>query len=568
LQGTQITAEDLFYNSLIRRNALRSSSEEFSKIFETVSRYAIHNYHASFFLKRANENGFDLKTNGISPQTTRSIANEKTLIENISIVFGSDLSKEVERIAIDYDDVHKFEMMGYMTNAKYAHLKQIVFILFINERLVDCQPLRKTLQALFALYMPKNTHPFVYLNIRICSHNLDVNVHPTKHEVRFLYQDEIISKIQQMIEQKLLNSNLSRTYLVKNLTLEAYLPSGSKTPNEPKKALCDTDPGQMKSPVYPYQLTRVDSRERTLDSYKHQNSLNTSKSSILDESLVKVKSDSGPDEVQSPLRKQMFDREIKLKSLNELREKIESNACPKQRKILSDFNFVGCLENDFALIQHQTGLFLANTQTLSQELFYQLACFNFGNFGYFRFNKPLGIFDLAKHALNDPESQWSPNDGDQDFLARKCEKLYLSKRHLLDDYFSIKISQNNDEPNVCIETLPMLLEDYVPDMRHLPMFILRMAVEVDWSMEKTCLKTICQELSAFYAVKISPFTDTIDLNDTMSTATGPKKPNTFWIIEHVLYPSFRNFLLPSKKHEDSIHKLVDLHDLYKVFERC
>ena len=50
--GTQITVEDLFYNSSIRRNALRNSSEEFSKINETVSRYALHNYHVAFFLKR------------------------------------------------------------------------------------------------------------------------------------------------------------------------------------------------------------------------------------------------------------------------------------------------------------------------------------------------------------------------------------------------------------------------------------------------------------------------------------------------------------------------------------
>lgn len=49
--GTQIVVEDLFYNSSIRRNALRNSSEEFAKINETVSRYALHNYHVAFFFK-------------------------------------------------------------------------------------------------------------------------------------------------------------------------------------------------------------------------------------------------------------------------------------------------------------------------------------------------------------------------------------------------------------------------------------------------------------------------------------------------------------------------------------
>jgi DNA mismatch repair protein MLH1 len=84
-KGTQIIVEDLFYNSSIRRNALRSGSEEFAKIYEVVSRYAIHNYHSSFFLKRIGESTSDLKTAGCFAATGkgRCVENESYLLDNI-----------------------------------------------------------------------------------------------------------------------------------------------------------------------------------------------------------------------------------------------------------------------------------------------------------------------------------------------------------------------------------------------------------------------------------------------------------------------------------------------------
>lgn len=111
-------------------------------------------------------------------------------------------------------------------NAYIANAKLFTFILFINERLVDCQPLKKSLQNLFTQYLPKNEYLFIYMNIRFDPNNLDVNVHPTKHEVRFLYQDEIIAKIQHVFEQKFLNSSATRTYYVQSLTIDTYMPSG------------------------------------------------------------------------------------------------------------------------------------------------------------------------------------------------------------------------------------------------------------------------------------------------------------------------------------------------------
>lgn len=113
----------------------------------------------------------------------RCLENESFLLDNIALVYGNDLRKELERISIDYDQNYKFTMNGYMSNSKYTQLRQMIFILFINERLVDCQPIKKAINGVYSLYLPKNTNYFVYINLNIAPKNLDVNIHPTKHEV-------------------------------------------------------------------------------------------------------------------------------------------------------------------------------------------------------------------------------------------------------------------------------------------------------------------------------------------------------------------------------------------------
>ena len=314
---------------------------------------------------------------------------------------GNDLKKELERIAIEYDETLKFEMNGYMSNSKYTALKQMIFILFINERLVDCQPIKKTLQSVFNLYMPKNSNCFIYMNLQMCPNNLDVNIHPTKHEVRFLFQDEIINRIQTCFEQKLLNSDVSRTYYVKSLTLDPYVESTTTTKKKNASDLDETqnEKSAASSPIiYPYQLTRMDSKERKLDSYLHQTSLNESirgfNSSMMNEEKKKKNTDDKrpkegdeDDQLKSPLRYQKLVREFQFKSLNDLRSKVEKVASKNVRDILQDMNFVGCLDRELALIQHKTGLYIANTRVLSEELFYQMSLFNFGNFGCKIFKK-------------------------------------------------------------------------------------------------------------------------------------------------------------------------------------
>lgn len=136
------------------------------------------------------------------------------------------------------DDSLKYKMHGLISNVNYS-TKKSIFILFINDRLVDSTgkttniwctekcliallfnwvnldfslALRKTIENVYSLYLPKGSHPFVYISLSLDPRNVDVNVHPTKHEVHFLHEDIIIDKTQKAVESKLLGSNTSRVF--------------------------------------------------------------------------------------------------------------------------------------------------------------------------------------------------------------------------------------------------------------------------------------------------------------------------------------------------------------------
>ncbi len=53
----------------------------------------------------------------------------------------------------------------------------------IKDRAVESSSLKKTIESIYVTYLPKNTHPYVYLSLEINPRNVDVNVHPTKREV-------------------------------------------------------------------------------------------------------------------------------------------------------------------------------------------------------------------------------------------------------------------------------------------------------------------------------------------------------------------------------------------------
>ncbi|XP_012672471.1 DNA mismatch repair protein Mlh1 [Clupea harengus] len=600
-QGTQITVEDLFYNINTRRKALKNPSEEYSRIVEVMSRYAIHNSGKSFTVKKQGEMVADVKT----------LLNA-TILDNIRVVFGVNVSRELIEVGCE-DQKLAFKFNGYISNANYS-VKKCILILFINHRLVESSALKKAIEVVYAAYLPKNTHPFLYLSLEIAPHNIDVNVHPTKHEVHFLHEDCIIESVQKHVESKLLGSNSSRTYFTQTL-----LPGLPVSTSDLKPSGSASDASDR---VYAHQMVRTDSKAQKLDAFlqpvgklppvKSSSSSSLSlfssvpgtssappaaSAELQDEEMLEALEEVDPTDAETmetstaeaeaaPRKRPRVNQEeeeltaaatpkrraIKLSSVRELREEITEKNHKGLQEMLQNLTFVGCVSPRWTLVQHHTKLYLLNTTKLSQELFYQILVYDFGNFGVLRLSSPAPLYELAMLALNSEESGWTEEDGPKEGLAEFIVDFLRKKSEMLEDYFSLEIDEEGN-----LTGLPLLMDNYVPAMEGLPMFILRLATEVNWDNERDCFHDFGRECSQFYSIRKEYTLDTETQPQIQEEETGAAEdpeaeatPSWRWQVEHLLFKGFRTLFSPPKRFSEdgSVLQIANLPDLYKVFERC
>lgn len=124
-QGTQITVEDLFYNCTQRRQMFKTPSDEFQRILDVVTKYSIHNASVGFLLNKQGQMKPALRTPIKSTQQ-----------ENIRIIYGSDVANALKEFSCENEQL-QFKMNALATNVNYT-AKKYVFLLFINNRLVEC----------------------------------------------------------------------------------------------------------------------------------------------------------------------------------------------------------------------------------------------------------------------------------------------------------------------------------------------------------------------------------------------------------------------------------------------
>ena len=116
---------------------------------------------------------------------------------------------------------------GYVSNVNYTHKSGSTggsnLVLFINNRLVTSSIIKKMVDAIYAEILPKNATYWGYISLQLPAYNLDVNVHPTKKEVHFLHQEQILSLLSQALRTALTSSNQSRLFTAHTVTLQSSL---------------------------------------------------------------------------------------------------------------------------------------------------------------------------------------------------------------------------------------------------------------------------------------------------------------------------------------------------------
>ncbi|KAG4440668.1 hypothetical protein IFR05_003866 [Cadophora sp. M221] len=551
-QGTQITVEDLFYNVPTRRRAFRSASEEYNKILDVVGRYAVHCDGVAFSCKKHGE-----------ASTTISTQSNSSTVDRIRQIHGSSVANELIEF-ISSDSQWGYRARGWTTNANY-HVKKTTLLLFINHRSVDSTNIRKAIEQTYSAFLPKGGHPFTYLSLDIDPHRVDVNVHPTKREVNFLNEDEIIEKICTNIRTKLADVDTSRTFMTQTLLPGARLPSA--TTLDADGTTNTTSSATPKPKPYENNLVRTDAKLRKI-------------TSMLPPSTSRSSTTFGPNGTER--QQQAIDTEYetsdrepincRLATVKELRAEVRDEMHNELTEIFAGHTFVGVVDERrrLAAIQGGVKLFLVDYGLVCNEYFYQVGLTDFGNFGTIRFEPPLSLHDLLTlAATHEKPTSPTPENPADDFDVKEVVELVsaqlIQRRAMLLEYFSLEITEKGQ-----LISIPLLLKGYTPSLAKLPRFLLRLGPHVNWTAEKECFATFLRELATYYVPEqLPPSPGPEHPEEELSEEIRARRQQIAKAVEDILFPAFRARLIATKSlMKGGVVEIANLKGLYRVFERC
>jgi len=203
---------------------------------------------------------------------------------------------------------------------------------------------------------------------------------------------------------------------------------------------------------------------------------------------------------------------------------------------------------------------LVNYSSLAEELFYQLGLRQFGNFHRLKLDPPAPIRTLIRLAVQNEESlkQHAFPYKEEDIVNRIVAKL-MERADMLDEYFSVRFNEREE-----LESLPMLLKGYTPNLDKLPLFLMRLGPQINWTSELECFQTFLRELAYFYCPEYLPGQPDHPTDGDKSAAKAES-----WQVQHVVFPALRKyFVAPKILLDRDVVQIANLPDLYKVFERC
>ena len=183
-------------------------------------------------------------------------------------------------------------------------------------------------------------------------------------------------------------------------------------------------------------------------------------------------------------------------SIRKLIYEYENDCDETLSRLFKKHYYVGMVTPDQVLIQFETKLVLVQIYPIVQEYFYQLILNNFQCMRKYVLFKPLPLKELLSLALDHPDAHFnaSVHMPKPDMINYYYKKL-VSKAEMLVDYFSLEINVETG----CLVSVPIVHEILKPFPQELPMFMLRMASEIDYTNEMRCFQGVAEELSHYYA---------------------------------------------------------------------
>jgi DNA mismatch repair protein MutL len=203
VQGSTITVRDLFYNVPARKKFLRSDQTEIAHVASLVTHYSLAHPSKSFLLRHNNSE-------------LLNVTPVESLRERVFQVFGGrilegllDLGERSRELAMPPEPdeapvMRRFRLRGFVSGPQVQKLNRNSIYLFVNGRLIRDRLLLHAISAAYHNLMPSACYPFALLFLDCDSEEVDVNVHPSKTEVRFRHGSVVHDLVRDAIREVLM----------------------------------------------------------------------------------------------------------------------------------------------------------------------------------------------------------------------------------------------------------------------------------------------------------------------------------------------------------------------------
>ena len=190
--GTTFLVRNLFYNTPARRKFLKSKTTEGNYIHELVQRYSLAHADIRFSLIMDGKN--KLQTSG-----------DGQLKTNIYYNYGADVTQNLLPVSAE---AYGMKLTGFIGKPVLSRGNRTMMNYFVNGRYIKSPVITGAIEQAYKGFLMSHRYPFVTLLLTIDNHNIDVNVHPTKMEVRFTNQQEVYDLFFDSIQMALKGNDL------------------------------------------------------------------------------------------------------------------------------------------------------------------------------------------------------------------------------------------------------------------------------------------------------------------------------------------------------------------------
>ena len=188
--GATVTVQNLFRNFPARRKFLRSAASEMSRIQSVITHYALAYPEVAFELKPDRGRTF------VSPGTG-------DLREAVSAVYGREVASSMLTLTPGLEEKDAPTVSGLIGAPSMDRANRTYISLFVNKRWIQDRSLSYAIEQSYHGFMAERRYPIAVVHLAVPHHDVDVNAHPSKTEIRFRSQNQVFARLQRAVRSTL-----------------------------------------------------------------------------------------------------------------------------------------------------------------------------------------------------------------------------------------------------------------------------------------------------------------------------------------------------------------------------